>query len=129
MRNVAIRSVVLSLVATGIVGCSDASLMGPAAMSLEVDIVSSEIFQVSFRASIANWDGQTEMQYRASACGASGDVYLCIGGPFVERTSKAERVVQPITWTKAQCGYLIVFEASLPNGESAELTHITCSRD
>jgi hypothetical protein len=127
MRNVAIRSAIVSLVVTGVIACSRDFVMGPQPMSLEVEKVDAQLFQVSFAARVVNWDGETAIEYSASACSPAGDIFICMGGPFVESSVVADRVTQPISWTEQQCGMLLVFDASLTNGEKAEVTHITCS--
>ncbi len=127
MRNLAIRLTMFWLVVTGIMACSRDFVMDPQPMSLEVEKVDAQPFRVSFAARVLNWDGETPIEYRASACSPAGDIFMCIGGPFVENSVVAERVTQPITWTEEQCGMLLVFGASLTNGEQAEVTHITCS--
>jgi hypothetical protein len=127
MRNLAIRLAMVWLVVTGIIGCSRDFVMSPQTMNLEVEKVDVQPFRVSFAARVVNWDGETSIEYRASACSPAGDIFMCIGGPFVENSVVAERVTQPITWSQEQCGMLLVFDANLTNGEKAEVTHITCS--
>ena len=113
--------------ALGASGCGDPLMTEPESMALE--IVKSEVgrLQASFTVQVRAWDGQAAVSYRASACASSGDLFICMGGPFVENSVQASRVVQPISWTEEQCSYLIVFEASLPNGAKAEASHVTCS--
>jgi hypothetical protein len=117
----------VSLVVTGIIACSRDFVMDPQPMNLEVEKVDAQAFQISFAARVVNWDGETAIEYRASACSPAGDIFLCMGAPFLENSVVAARVTQPITWTEQQCGMLLVFDASLTNGEKAEVTHITCS--
>ncbi len=57
----------------------------------------------------------------------SGDHFVCFGGPFFESAAMADEVVQPITWTDDQCGLLLVFQATLPNGDEGQASHVTCS--
>lgn len=106
-------------------GCDD-GLFEPGPMSLEVSVRDVEELRASFAVRVLNWDGAAELHYQASACSPSGDIFICMGGPFFEKTVTAERVLQPISWTSEQCGFMVVFEASLPNGEKQEITHITC---
>jgi hypothetical protein len=127
MRNVAIRSAMISLVVTGIIACSQDFVMNPQSMTLELEKVDAEQFRVSFAVRVVNWDGETAIEYSASACSPAGDIFLCVGGPFVENSVVASRVTQPVTWTEEQCGVLLVFAANLTNGEQAEVTHVTCS--
>lgn len=119
----------LTLIASAALGagCGERSTLEPESMTLR--IVKSEVsrLQVSFTVRVSAWDGEASVYYRASACSSSGELFICMGDPFFENSVHAERVVQPITWTEQQCGYLIVFEASLPNGHQAEATHVTCS--
>jgi hypothetical protein len=117
----------LSLVAIGVVACSRDFVMEPQPMRLEVEKVNAQPFKVSFAARVVNWDGDTAIEYSASACSPAGDIFMCIGGPFVENSVVADRVTQPISWTEEQCGMLLVFGASLTDGEKVEVTHITCS--
>jgi hypothetical protein len=127
MRNVAIRTAMVSLVVVGVIGCSRDFVMDPQPMSLEVEKVGAQAFQVSFAARVVNWDGETAIEYSASACSPAGDIFICMGGPFVESSVVSDRITQPISWTEEQCGMLLVFGASLTNGEKTEVTHITCS--
>lgn len=127
MRNLAVRSLIVSLVAAAVIGCHEDLVMNPQPMSLEVEKTDAEPFRISFTVRVLNWDGETAIEYSASACSPAGDVFLCMGGPFVEKSVVAARVTQPVTWTEDQCGLLVVFDVSLGSGEQAELTHITCS--
>ncbi|NIO30658.1 MAG: hypothetical protein GTN75_02525 [Gemmatimonadetes bacterium] len=127
MRKVAICTALVSLVVTGIIACSRDFVMDPQPMSLEVKKLDTQPLRVSFTARVVNWDGETPIEYSASACSPAGDIFICMGGPFLESSAVAERVTQPITWTEEQCGMLLVFGASLTNGEQAEVTHIACS--
>jgi hypothetical protein len=127
MPKVAICSALVSLVVTGIIACSRDFVMDPQPMSLEVEKVDAQPFRVSFAARVVNWDGETPIEYSASACSPAGDIFICMGGPFVENSVVAQRVTQPITWTEGQCGMLLVFGANLANGDKVEATHITCS--
>lgn len=127
MRKVAIRTAMVSLVVMGLSSCSRDFVMEPQPMRLEVEKVGAQPFQVSFAARVVNWDGETAIEYSASACSPAGDIFMCIGGPFVENSVVADRVTQPISWTEEQCGMLLVFGANLKNGEKTEVTHITCS--
>lgn len=126
MHKAFLRLVTISSLALGAGSCGEPPL-APEPMTLEVAKSEVRRLQVSFTVRVSAWDGEASVHYRASACAASGEVFLCIGEPFVEKSVHASSVVQPISWTEQQCGYLIVFEASLPNGEKAEETHVTCS--
>ena len=127
MHKARLGLAIISLAVLGAGGCGDPLATEPESMTLE--IVKSEVgrLQASFTVRVAAWDGEAAVYYRASACASSGDLFICMGGPFVENSVQASRVVQPISWTEEQCGYLIVFEASLPNGAEAETSHVTCS--
>ncbi len=127
MRNVAIRTAMVSLVAIGISACSRDFMMEPEPMRLEVEKVGAQPFQVSFAARVVNWDGETAIEYSASACSPAGEIFICMGGPFVESSVVSDRITQPISWTEEQCGMLLVFGARLTSGEKVEVTHITCS--
>lgn len=127
MRNVAICLAMAWLAVTGITACSRDFVMDPQPMSLQVEKTDTEPLRVAFAARVLNWDGETAIEYSASACSPAGDIFICMGGPFVKKSVVAERVTQPISWTGDQCGMLLVFGARLTSGETVEVTHITCS--
>lgn len=127
MNKALLRLAVISSAVLSASGCMEPLALEPDSMTLEVAKSEISRLQVSFTVRVGAWDGEASVYYRASACAASGELFLCVSGPFVENSVTASRVVQPIRWTEQQCGHLIVFEASLPNGEKAEATHVTCS--
>lgn len=107
--------------------CSDGALTEPQSMALEVAKRDVQAHQVSFTVRVINWDGSVPIEYRATACTPAGDLYMCVG-PFLESKVTAERFIQPVAWGDDQCGVLVVFQASLPNGAKEQVSHITCSR-
>lgn len=94
-------------------------------MILEVSKQDVQMYQVSFAARAINWDGQSEIRYQTFSCLTTDDI--CVDTPFHEASILAESVTQPYTWTQDLCGVRLTFRASLPNGEPAEASHITCS--
>ncbi|MEE9246214.1 MAG: hypothetical protein V3U63_08435, partial [Gemmatimonadota bacterium] len=68
------RLVAFSLVALSTSACLDGSVLEPEPMLLEVAKQEAQRFQVSFSARIANWDGETPIQYQVSVCSGSGEI-------------------------------------------------------
>lgn len=127
MHRALLRLLMLCSAALVASGCREPLAPGPEAMILEVVKRDVGRLHVSFSAQVTGWDGKASIHYWASACASSGDLFICMGDPFVEDSVHASTMLQPITWTEQQCGYLIVFEASISNGEKEEATHVTCS--
>ncbi len=107
--------------------CGDGALTEPQSMALEVAKRDVLAHRVSFTVRVINWDGSVPIEYRATACAPAGDFYMCVG-PFLESSVTAERFIQPVAWSDDQCGVLVVFQASLPNGAEEQVSHITCSQ-
>ncbi len=116
----------LALLALGS-ACGDGALTEPQAMTLQVQKRDVQPQRVSFAVQVINWDGSVPIEYRATACAPAGEFFICMG-PFLESSVSAERFIQPVAWTEAQCGVLVVFEASLATGAKDRASHITCSR-
>lgn len=119
--------VAFPLVALSTSACLDRSVLEPGPMVLEVAKQEAQSFQVSFSARIANWDGETPIQYQVSVCSDGGEIFICIGDPLLESSVVAESVIQPVGWTSDQCGLLLSFQATLGKGQKEESSHITCS--
>ncbi len=106
--------------------CGDDAVTEPRQMRLEVAKQDVQARRVSFTVRVIHWDGSVPIEYRATACAPAGELFFCFG-PFLESSVSAERFIQPVAWTDDQCGVLVLFEASLPDGQNEQASHITCS--